>query len=350
MKLQELKTAVIGTGMGRYHMQAYANMPNVSLEAVCDLNLPEARMFAEKFGAQTVVSDYRDLLSIKELDIISIASPNCWHAPMAIDALKAGKHVLCEKPMTTSYENAQKMVQAAKENGLRLMVEQCQRFDKNAQILKTYQQQGEFGEVYFSRVSWVRRKGMPVLNFSSDGDMGRGDWFIKKAEAGGGCLYDIGIHLIDLGWYLMDLPKPVAVTGSTYLKTALPKLKERELPQEVEDLAAFQVRFENGATLQGVVTWDAHVGPDHFVQIYGEKAGATLFPAKIYRGTDIIETVDLDVPINGLPPVTPYEHFIDCVRNPEKPMIAAGEENATMIQVLNAIQLSAETGKEIRLD
>lgn len=350
MQEKKLKAAVIGTGMGRFHIEAYSEMPNITLEAVCDLNLPEAQYFADKYGAKTVVADYRELLSIKDLDVISIASPNNWHAPMVIDALKAGMHVLCEKPMTITYQDALTMARTAESTGKRLMVDQSQRFSADAQMLKYYQEQGEFGDVFFSRVSCVRRKGMPVLNFEKNGSMGRGDWFIKKAEAGGGCLYDIGIHLIDLGWYLMGMPQPVAVVGSAYLKTALPKLIEKGLPHEVDDLAAFQIRFENDATLQGVVTWDAHVGPDSFVQLFGSQAGASLFPAKIYRGTDVIETVELQIPTNGLPVMSPYAHFIECVRHPEKEMIASGAENVTMIRMLNAIQKSAETGKEIRFD
>ena len=350
MKEKTLKVAVIGTGMGRHHMEAFTVMPDVELVGVCDLNLPEAKYFAEKFGAKIVVKDYHDLLAISDLDCISIASPNNWHAPMAIDALNAGKNVLCEKPMTTTYADALKMAETARKTGLRLMVEQSQRFSIDTQILKHYQNLGAFGEIYFSRVSWIRRKGTPVLNFRKDGSMGRGEWFISRNEAGGGCLYDIGIHLIDLGWYLMDLPRPVAVSGSTYLKTALPKLIEKNLPQEVEDLAAFQIRFENGATLQGVVSWDAHMAPDHFVQVYGTEGGASLFPAKVYQGTDVTESISLDIPTNGLPTQTPYAHFIECVRNPELPMIASAEENATMIRVLNAIQQSAESGQEILFD
>jgi len=345
-----LKVGVIGTGMGRFHIQAFATMPAVELTAICDLNIAEARYFAEKFGVKTVVQDYQDLIKMEALDIITIATPNHWHAPMAIDALKAGKHVLCEKPMTVRYEDALEMAQTAQATGLRLMVQQNQRFNKEAHQLKYYQEQGHLGEIYFGRVSWIRRKGTPVLNFDKNGTMGRGEWFISREQAGGGCLYDIGIHLIDLGWYLMGLPRPVAVYGSTFLKVASPKLAEKGLPQEVEDLAAFQIRFENGAALQGTVSWDVHNEPDQFVQIFGTAAGASLYPPKIYRGTEVLETVELNIPTNGLPTTTSYEHFIDCVRNPEKPMLAAAAESATMIRVLNAIQQSAETGHEVVLD
>ncbi|MCK5738583.1 Gfo/Idh/MocA family oxidoreductase, partial [bacterium] len=99
MRDKTIKVAVIGTGMGRFHMDGFAEQENVELTAVCDLNETEAQFYADKYGAKTVTTDYHDLLSDPDVDIISIATPNNLHAPMSIDALNAGKHVLCEKPM-----------------------------------------------------------------------------------------------------------------------------------------------------------------------------------------------------------------------------------------------------------
>jgi predicted dehydrogenase len=148
----------------------------------------------------------------------------------------------------------------------------------------------------------------------------------------------------------MGAPKPVAVTGNTFLKTALPHMQKNAYPAEVDDLSAFHIKFENGAALQGTVCWDSHMSPDHSAQIFGTEGGASLFPAKFYRGGDILETIDLSIPVNGLPTPTAYEHMIDCIRHPEKPMIAAGSEMVTIIQILNAIQQSAQGGYEMRLD
>ena len=269
---------------------------------------------------------------------------------MSIDALNAGKHVLCEKPMAINFSDARQMAAAAEKNQCRLMINQSQRFSPDTHMLRQYLDQGQFGDIFFSRVSWVRRKGTPVVNFAPGGTMARGTWFISKEQAGGGCLMDIGVHLIDLGWYLMGSPKPVTVTGNTFLKTALPHMRKKGYPAEVDDLSAFHIKFENGAALQGAVCWDSHMSPDHWAQIYGTEGGASLFPAKFYRGGDILETVDLSNPVNGLPTPTAYAHMIDCVRNPKKTLIASGAEMVTIIQILNAIQQSAETGHEVRLD
>ncbi|MBN1347956.1 Gfo/Idh/MocA family oxidoreductase [candidate division KSB1 bacterium] len=349
MAEKKLKTGVIGTGMGRYHMEAYSQMPDVELIAVCDLNVPEASLFAEKWGARIVTENYKDLLKIDELDAISIATPNHWHAPMTIDFLNAGKHVLCEKPMATTWQDARAMVDAAKANKRRLMIEQSLRFSKDSHIVKWYIDNNDLGNIYFSRVGWIRRKGMPVLNFDKNGSMGRGEWFIIKKEAGGGSLYDIGVHFIDLAWYFMGKPKPVTVSGVSYLEVAKPELQRKELPQEVDELSSALIRFENGAALECIISWDAHQGSEYKLQVFGDKGGASMNPAKIYRGTPVIETVELEIPTGGLPTIAPYRHFIDCIKDPEMEMIASGEEVVTIIRILNAIQESAEKGREIVL-
>lgn len=349
MTEKTLKVGVIGTGMGRYHMEAFFEMPDVELLAVCDLNLAEAKYFAEKWSAKIVVDNYRKLVELDELDAISIAAPNHLHAPMTIDFLNAGKHVLCEKPMATTWQDAQAMVDAARANNRRLMIEQSQRFYKDTQILRWYADDGEFGHVYFIRTSWIRRKGTPVLNFEKDGSMGRGEWFLSKKQAGGGALYDIGVHFIDLGWYLMGQPKPVAVSGVSFLEVAKPELRRKDLPEEVDDFVSALIRFENGAALECSASWDCHQDSQYGLQLFGDLAGASLYPAYIYRGNTITEKVELKAPAGGLPLTTVYRHFIDCIRDPEKPMIAAGKEIVTIIRILNAIQESAEKGKEISL-
>jgi len=230
-----------------------------------------------------------------------------------------------------------------------LMINQSQRFNEGTHMIRHYVDAREFGKVYFAIATWNRRKGFPVLNMGPDGIMGRGDWFIRADAAGGGALFDIGVHLLDLAWYLMGSPRPVTVTGSAFLEVARDKLAERKLPAEVDELTAAQIRFENGAALQVMVSWDSHNAHDHSLRLFGSDAGASVFPPRIYRGYDIIETAELSVPKGGLRMPTAYEHFIDCVRDPRKEMIASGQEMVHVIRMLKAIQKSAETGREVTL-
>lgn len=346
---KQLRVGVIGTGYGRYHMEGYSKIPGVEVYAICDLNLKEARAFADQYGAKHVFHDYRKMNSMTELDVVSIAAPNWLHAPMTIDALNKGKHVLVEKPMALNPKEAQAMVAAAKKAGKRLMVDQAMRFSTEAQLLRACFDRGVFGDVYFAKSTWVRRKGWPRLNFPPGGTMGRGEWFIRKAEAGFGALGDIGVHLVDLAWYLMGTPKPMSVSGMMWTKVAAPLLKRKRMPCEVDEMVAAAIRFEGDKMIAVDVCWDAYNEPIQEVRIFGDKAGASLFPAKVYRGEDIMETSVLSTTYGAFEPLTVYGHFVDCIRNPEKPLIASGEQNVQLIKMLDGIARSAATGKEVRL-
>lgn len=348
--VEPLRVGVIGTGFGRYHMEGFKAVEGVEVHAVCDLNEEEARFFADKFGAKQVVTDYKALCAMDKLDAISIAVPNFLHAPMAICALEHGKHVLVEKPMAPTVAEAEQMVAAAKKAGKRLMVEQALRFTEDAQILRAYYERGELGEVYFAKATWTRRKGWPSLNFPPGGDMGRGQWFIEQDKAGFGALGDIGVHFIDLAWYLMGNPRPVTVSGQLWpALVAKPLLEKKGLPASVEETAVGCIRFENGAMLFADVCWDSYQEELEHLKLFGDKGGASLSPAKFYRGLDIMETVDLTNTFGGFDTETAYAHFISCIREPEKPMIAAGEENVHLIKMLNGIAQSAKEGREVVL-
>jgi len=346
---KKLRIGVVGTGMGRYHMQAFAKLPDVELAAICDLNEPEARQFAKLHGVTKVFTDYREMFALPELDAVSIAVPNCLHAPMTIDALKKGKHVLVEKPMALNAKQATAMVAAARKAGKRLMVEQAMRFSRDAQLARACYDRGDFGDVYYARSTWIRRKGWPRLNFEPGGSMGRGEWFIRKEEAGFGALGDIGVHLIDLAWYLMGNPKPISVAGMMWNKVAAPILKRKKMPVEVDEMSCGFIRFEGGRVIAAEICWDAHNAPVQETRIYGDKGGCSLFPAKIYRGEDILETTELGTQYGGYPLFEAYEHFVDCIRDPKKKMIASGEEIIQLMHMLDALGQSAATGKEVRI-
>jgi predicted dehydrogenase len=349
MAKKKIRVGVVGTGFGRYHMEGYSAIDGVEVLAICDLNVPEAQSFADKYGAKYVFKDYREMFAMDELDAVSVVVPNHLHAPMTIDALNKGKHVLVEKPMTITPKDAKAMVAAAKKAGKRLMVEQALRFKPETQLLREYYDRGEFGDIYFAKSTWVRRKGWPKLNFPPGGTMGRGVWFIEKDKAGFGALGDIGVHLVDLAWYLMGNPKPVSVSGMMWNKVATPLLKKKKLPSDIDEMAAAAVRFDNGQMLHVDVCWDAYNEPGQKVQVFGDKGGASLFPAKVFRGEDIMETTELSTTFGGYETFDAWSHFIDCVRNPRKRMIASGEENVQLIQILDGIARSAKSGREVRL-
>lgn len=346
-----LKVAVIGTGMGRYHMQEFAELPNVKLAAVCDLNRAEATRFAREYGADVVVTDYHDLWAVPNLDAISIAVPNYLHAPIAIEALERGLHVLCEKPMATTLQDARRMVETAEAQNKRLMIGMSQRFKPESLALHGMVESGRLGEIYYARGTWIRRRGTPVVHFGSGGSMGRGTWFVKGEQSGGGALFDIGVHMYDLTWWLMGTPKPVAVSAASYAKLWVDEFARREIPFDVDELSSALVRFEDGASAFFDVSWAANQDNEINVRVFGTEAGFQVYPPVVYSEprwgelhADAVEVKQVEAGLN------PRKHFVDCIRDPEAPMIASGRECLSVMAVLDAVQRSAASGREVEVD
>jgi predicted dehydrogenase len=346
-----LKVAVIGTGMGRYHMKEFVESPNVKLVAVCDLNREEAVHFAREYGADRVLTDVQELWEVPNLDAISIAVPNYLHAPIAIEALRRGLHVLCEKPMATTLEEAKEMVATANEQKKRLMIGMSQRFKPESLALRGMVERGELGEIYYARSTWIRRRGVPVIHFSPGGSMGRGPWFVDKEKAGGGALFDIGVHMFDLTWWLMGNPKPVSVSAASYRNLWVEEFERREVPYAVDELSSALVRFENGATAAFDVSWAANQDNEINVRVFGTEAGFQVYPPVVYceprwgeLHSDAVEIKQVEA---GL---SPRRHFVDCIRDPGKEMIASGQECLNVMAVLDAVQRSAASGQEVEVN
>ena len=346
-----LKVAVIGTGMGRYHMKEFVESPNVKLVAVCDLNREEAAHFAREYGAERVLTDVQALWEVPNLDAISIAVPNYLHAPIAIEALRRGLHVLCEKPMAATLAEAKEMVTTAEEQNKRLMIGMSQRFKPESLALRGMVERGELGAIYYARGTWIRRRGVPVIHFGAGGSMGRGSWFVDKEKAGGGALFDIGVHMFDLTWWLMGNPRPVSVSAASYRNLWVEEFERRGIPFEVDELSSALVRFENGATAVFDVSWAANQDNESNVRIFGTEAGFQVYPPIVYREprwgelhSDKVEIKEVEA---GL---TPRRHFVDCIRDPGKEMIASGQECLTVMAVLDAVQRSAASGQEVEVN
>jgi len=349
---RKLRAGVIGTGMGRYHMDGYATHPNCELLAVCDLNVAEAEAFARKYGAKYVFRDYRKLVAMEELDILSVVVPNYLHAEMTLAALKAGKDVLCEKPIAIRLEDAQAMVREAKRRRRRLMINVGMRFTPIHQEVRRRAAAGEFGDIYYAKSHWIRRKGIPRADFAADGEMGRGEWFVKKRQAGGGALVDIGVHLYDLVWWLVGSPGPSSVLASTYSKLLPGRLAKVGVKGDVDDLATALVKFKTGQTIQFEVTWDAHQPPNLGYEIFGTKAGvawadwaseATMYlDAKSGRPTEkVIRPTAKER--------SSYWRFVDACLDRRVKTNASGEELLQVARVLDAVYRSQRMGKAVAL-
>ncbi len=359
MENKKLRVAIIGCGgMAKgAHCPGFAEMEDVEMVAACDIIEEKAVYIAEKYGipADSVYTDYRDVLKRDDLDAVDIITPNKFHSEIAVAALEAGLHVFCEKPDAINVAEAGKMKAAAEKSGKILMVMRNNRYRETAKYLKKFIEEGRMGGIYAGRCGWQRRRGAP----------GKGGWFTTKELSGGGPLIDLGVHMIDLTMWLMGSPRPVAVTGCTYRKFADSDVSDSTEAKfgekkaggtfDVEDLAMGFIRFENGACLQVEVSWNSNVDHERqFVELRGEKAGSIwntdnthlqIFTEEYGKTVDITPNAsDEGVKAHA----RNLRHFADCVLYGAEPQFVP-QQGYDMVGILEAMYRSAEEGREILL-
>lgn len=342
--MDKIKTAVIGTGgiANLAHLPALQNIPGVELIAACDIKEDALVTSADKYNIKHRFLDYKDLLEMDEIQAVHICTPNIVHAPIAIDCLKAGKHVLVEKPIARNVAEAEAMVEAASKSKAKIMVAQCVRFTSEAQCLKRFIDSGVLGDIYFSRVWALRRRGIPGWGVFTD-----------KEKQGGGPLIDIGVHSIDLALFLMGHPTPISVSGSSYTKIGnVPGHvgfagEWDDKNYTVEDFATGLVKFSNGSSMVIESSFAANIDTDHATTTFlGDKGGAELSPLKIF--TEQNRTV-VDITPIGLPEQNYYEiecvEFYKAIREDTEVPVTVGQALNTM-RIIEGIYKSSETGKE----
>lgn len=353
--MSTLKVGVIGTGsIAGLHLKAYAANPRVELVAVADMNLERAQAVADQWGATSAYGDPAELLADPAVEAVSICTWNNTHAQFAIAAIEAGKHVLVEKPLSRTYAEAVELEKVADAHDRVVQVGFVRRHSGNCRVLKSFIDEGDLGEIYYAKASVIRRTGNP------------GGWFADKSVAGGGPLIDIGVHVIDLAWYLMGSPRVKSVSANSYFKlgnrsniTTMPRYVVSDYDptkNDVEDMVNAVVRFENGASLLVDASFSLHAVEDSLsVSVYGDKGGAELEPS-LRIATEKYETVlnvtpqlkastfDLD---DGFS--TEIENFVaTCLGDAES--VAPVWHGAEIMKILDAIYESAALGREVTFD
>jgi len=352
--MNPVRIGIIGTGsISEAHLGAYNRNSEAKISAICDLNEERARKVAQKYNAEKVYTDYRELLADPDIDAVSICTWNNTHAQFAIAAVQAGKHVLVEKPLCRTVEEALQVEQAVRASGKLLQVGYVRRFDPNVEVIRQFIDNGEFGNLYYAKASTLRRLGNP------------GGWFSDITRSGGGPLIDIGVHVIDLCWYLMGRPKVKTISANTYRQLGnranvrhLSAYKAADFDASVntvEDLANAIIRFENGASLMVDVSFTLHAKQDEgSVKLYGEKGGFEIDPslAIVTEKYDTILNVTPQTDSNSFQFEAAFQneinHFINCVQTGEQPLSPV-EDGVEMMKILCGIYESAAKGEEIRL-
>ncbi|WP_028550691.1 Gfo/Idh/MocA family protein [Paenibacillus sp. UNC451MF] len=265
-----LKIGIIGSGgIAGSHVKAYQELTNVEIVAVADVVPGKAKQFIDFWNIPSAqpFDDYRRLLEL-ELDCVSICTPNVAHYQTTIDALKAGKNVMLEKPMSVTLNEAIEMAQTAKQTGFMLNIGFQPRYDPNMRIIQDIVQSGQLGKVYYIETGGGRRRGMP------------GGTFISKDIAGAGAIADIGCYSLDMALNAMGYPKPITVSASSsnYFGTN-PRYHKESSRFDVEDFGVAMIRFENDLVLNFKISWAMHMdtlGPTLFL---GTEGGLKVMPA-----------------------------------------------------------------------
>ena len=354
-KMKKLKIAVIGVGgISQFHIESYKKLPCVELYAFCDINDEILKWRGESYGITRLYTDEATMLAeLPEIDAVSVCTWNSAHAPCAIMALNAGKHVLCEKPMALNAKQAKEMQEAAIKNNRILAIGFVRRFGNDCGILKEFIDSGDFGDVYYSKATYVRRYGFP------------GGWFGDKERSGGGPLIDLGVHVIDLVRYLNGNPKPVTVSGFTSdmlkdrpgikAKAEYNSVTKTDGPIfNVEDFASALIRFDNGMALQVETSFNLNceesVGK---LELFGSKAGARIdeslhiFTQQHNYLTNVEFEADTGFDFEGAFS-REIAHFVDCIENGTL-CINPAEDGVTLMKILDAVYESSKKGCEISL-
>ncbi|NUM54610.1 MAG: Gfo/Idh/MocA family oxidoreductase [Candidatus Hydrogenedentes bacterium] len=350
MAKMKLRVGVIGVGAiaDEKHLPNWQELEaegRVELIGVCDIVSERAHEMAAKYGARVVHTDYKKMLADDKYDIIDVCTQNRHHAPITIASLKAGAHVIVEKPMAMNSAECRAMIQAAETNKRKLMVAQFMRFEPDSEKLKEVIDAGRLGTIYSANATYLRRRGIP----------GWGKFHIAK-ESLGGPLIDIGVHVLDLAIWLMGCPKPIAASGKVYRMFGdREDLCNAEWGEpydrkefDVEDYASAYVRFERDITLTMEVSWAANIENERSgVSILGDKAGISTSPLGLYGYENrSLTTTRFD----WLPPQSGHRmeirHFTECVER-NRPVRVKPEESLRVQQIIDAIYESSRTNAEV---
>ncbi len=354
--MKKLKVGIIGAGgiSQAAHIPNFQKMEEVEVFGLCDINKEKLNFVADKFKIPQKFTEWEKLIE-QDIDIIVISSPNVFHKNQSIKSMENGKHVLCEKPIAITGNDAEEIIKIAEKTGKKFMGAFPQRFANHTYVMKKMIEDEQFGDIYYAKASYLRRRGIPGL----------GSWFTTKKLSGGGPMLDVGVHILDLAIYLMGCPEPISVLGTTFNKFkdsatdgGWPPLETRigDIPGktfDVEDLASGFVQFKNGSSLFIEASWAGNSETGLKLSLFGTKSGAQYSseeknPLKIFSETNGILTDTFPI----LPNVDSYleevKSFIECIRKDKSP-VTKPKEIITVAKIIGALYKSAETKKPVQL-
>lgn len=352
--MEKIKVGMIGAGnIANTHLDAYKKVPEVEVVCACDIDAERLKLTCDKYGIKGYNS-VTEMLANEKLDAADVCVWNCNHAKCTIEALDAGLHVMCEKPMAYNTKEAEEMKAAAERNGKLLVIGFVTRFADETRIVKDFIDKDYLGDIYYAKAQYVRRHGNP------------GGWFADSSRSGGGPVIDLGVHVIDRARYLMGSPKPVSVYAATFselgenrkkLQTTVGWSPRNAKPDDicdVEDFGTALIRFDNGAVIQLETAYAINDKPKSGLMLCGNKGGIQTGAGELilYSDTNGFMT-DTKIDINNYKYskelfAAEMQHFADCILG-RCECNATPDDGIIVMKILDAIYESARTGHEVIL-
>ncbi len=346
----QVRIGIIGVGtIGSVHAEAYAKVADAEVVALCDILPDRLREKGARHGVGKLFATHRELLADPAIDAVSVCTPNNMHAPIAIDSLNAGKHVMLEKPMAMSAAEGEAICAARDAAGKVLQMGMVRRQAPDAELIKEAVDKGKLGDIYQIRIRLIRRRGIPGL----------GGWFTTKDRSGGGGLIDIGVHFFDLAMWSTGLWNPTRVSAKCYSKFGSPLEDYHYVGMwagppdyngtfDVDDYAAGLVRFGSKATMSFEVAWACNAKDEQMLEILGTKGGVRLGGDLLFL-TEIDDRIaDVKLGYNAQRDGFAAEmtQFVAAVKGQGEPA-ATGEEGVVAMKLIDAIFRSSELDEEV---
>ncbi len=352
MAEEKVKVGIIGVGqIGKVHIENYKRIPDVEIVAVADINEAEARRVSQVYGIPHYYTDFRELLKREEIVAVDICLHNNLHMPVTVEALQAGKHVYCEKPMAGSYRDAEYMWQTARETGKMLSIQLATLFSSETKVAKILIDEGKLGRIYFARSTGFRRRGRPYVD-------GYGTYyFVKKEYAGGGALYDTGVYNIANILYLTGNPQVERISGKVFQETPMDEKRKEISGYNVEELAVGLVKCKDGLTIDIIEAWAIHLDDFESSFLVGSLGGIRLNPFGFFTSEGDLTfncVVDLKeaewrwhtIRENADAYDSPQQHWVAALKG-RIPLLPTAELALNTMLISEGIYLSDKLGREV---
>jgi len=275
--MDKARIGMIGVGqISKNHLRRYSDIEGAEIVAACDIDEAELGRVCEQYSIAQRYTDYNKMLERDDLDAVDVCLHNRLHAPATIAALKAGKHVYCEKPIAASYVEGREMLDTAASCGKMLHIQLGTLYGKEPKAAKAIIDAGKLGRIYPARSTGYRRRGRPYVDGYGTSN------FVKKEVAAGGALYDMGVYHIAQMLHLLGLPEVERVSGKIYQETDMDLARKEESGYNVEELGIGLVRFADGLTMDIIEAWAIQLDAFEGSYIVGSKGGIRLQPFSFF--------------------------------------------------------------------